>query len=261
MHIRKFAAVLLTFGLAAMSVPATAAMAQNDKPDGLRATTDQPAHQTRSTEISLVDRELDLQGRLKRGLESGEFTRALFDSATIVLDNIRVQENELKARDRGLNNTDRDFIAARISELERSLLPSQIVAGAPLPIVAQMAPALANLNETPGSLICDGPRVLLSIGRDHATASVQRYGSANFALIVEAVASPYDREDAITLRVTGPGLNAKVDGARAGQYLMASTTTNFSLRSKHVANIEATVISQGNSTPQYVKIWGSCSTR
>jgi hypothetical protein len=174
------------------------------------------------------------------------------------LNNIRVQETELASRDGGLNATDRDFIEARLTQLEKNLIVSPVMPVTPL-VFPPNAPALQNFAETPGALTCNGKRVLLSIGRDHATASVQRYGDANIALIVEAVGSPYDSGDGITLRVTGPGLSAKVDGARSGAFLTASTTTNFSLKSKHLAKIEADVRSDGRAAAAYVKIWGSCS--
>lgn len=260
MHIRNLTAAALVTCLVAVPISVTRATAQTpmNSNSSNRATVSQmPLF--RGENNFLVQRELDVEGRMKTGLDSGVLPRARFDQAKVELNNIRVQESELSGRDRGLNATDRDFIMARIAELERSLDVSQATATAPVAVVAEMSPALSTLSETPGALTCDGRRVLLSIGRNHATASVQRYGSANVALIVEAVASPFDREDAITLRVTGAGLNAVVDGARAGQYLMASTTTNFSLKSKQSATILANVISHGRATPQYVKVWGSCS--
>jgi hypothetical protein len=261
MQIPTLTLALVLSALTAASFPVTAAMSQTTViAGGASGAVDQRAHQIRSEDLSASNREVDLDAKLNAALSSGALPRARFESAKLELENIRVQEGELRARDGGLNATDYDFIMARLGELDRRLFaPETLAVAAAPPAVSQPAPALASLSETPGALTCDGHRVLLSIGRDHATASVQRYGSANIALIVEAVASPYNAEDGITLHVSGPGLNAKVDGARAGQYLMASTTTNFSLKSKHSATIEASVASRGSVTPQYVKIWGSCS--
>jgi hypothetical protein len=220
---------------------------------------DEPSVMLKSATRSLNEREMDVEDRLSKGVLSGAITRASFEMAEAELNNIRVQEAELAARDGRLNATDRDFIGARITALEDRIVAPLRTPAVPVVNPTTLAPAMPMLADTPGTLTCNGKRVLLSVGRDHATAAIQRSGDENYALIAEAVASPYQSGDSMTLRVTGPGLNAKVDGARAGQYLLASTTTNFSLKSKQVATIVATVVSEGGAIPQYVKVWGSCS--
>jgi hypothetical protein len=209
------------------------------------------------SDVTLRDKEREIEEELSTDLKSGQMTRAQVELAGAELANIRTQQDELALRDNGLNATDAEFLQGRIRQLKGGFGPHA------LGETGMAGPALGgSLNdEVPGALGCDTKRALLAVGRDHAVATVQRYGSANVALIVEAVASPYQRADTMSLHVAGGGLNAKIDGARDGAYLVASTTANFSLKSKHKVTITADVVTPNGAAPQYVKIWGSCSTR
>ena len=254
----RSAAVVLTGCLMAGLGSPLSALAQNEaSPTAIMSSHSSGVDQSAMTGSSVNDSEREIEDQISAGLKSGKLSRADVDRAAAELANIRTQQSELASRDNGINATDAEFLLARLRQLKASIDFHPHAPG-----TGAVEPALGvPLNaEVPGPLICDAKRVLLAVGRDHAVATVQRYGSANVALIVQAIASPYESTDTISLHVTGGGLNAKIDGARDGAFLVASTTANFSLKSKHKATITADVISRDGAVPQYVKIWGSCST-
>ncbi|HEY4031349.1 MAG TPA: hypothetical protein VGM25_13445 [Caulobacteraceae bacterium] len=59
--------------------------------------------------------------RINAGLQSGDLTPGEGHRALEDLANIRTQENELATRDGGLNDTDRQFINDRLSQLHRGI--------------------------------------------------------------------------------------------------------------------------------------------
>jgi hypothetical protein len=61
------------------------------------------------------------EDRINAGLQAGDLSPVNAHKALEELANIRTQENELATRDGGLNDTDRQFINDRLSQLHRGI--------------------------------------------------------------------------------------------------------------------------------------------
>jgi hypothetical protein len=70
---------------------------------------------------ALHAREARAEERINAGVESGALTAGEAHRALEELANIRTQEKELATRDGGLNDTDRQFINDRLSQLHRGI--------------------------------------------------------------------------------------------------------------------------------------------
>lgn len=70
---------------------------------------------------ALHTRQARAEERINAGVESGALTAGEAHRALEELANIRTQENELATRDGGLNDTDRQFINDRLSQLHRGI--------------------------------------------------------------------------------------------------------------------------------------------
>jgi hypothetical protein len=70
---------------------------------------------------ALHAREARAEERINAGVESGALTPAEAHRALEELANIRTQEQELATRDGGLNDTDRQFINDRLTQLHRGI--------------------------------------------------------------------------------------------------------------------------------------------
>jgi hypothetical protein len=70
---------------------------------------------------ALHSREARAEERINAGVESGALTPGEAHRALEELANIRTQEQELATRDGGLNDTDRQFINDRLSQLHRGI--------------------------------------------------------------------------------------------------------------------------------------------
>ncbi len=69
----------------------------------------------------LLDREDRLERRIRSGGERGIVPPFHVDNLLVQLDSIRAQQDELAARDGGLNQTTRTFIESRLERLERNV--------------------------------------------------------------------------------------------------------------------------------------------
>jgi hypothetical protein len=69
----------------------------------------------------LIDREDDLERRIRSGEERGLVPPFHVDNLLVQLDSIRAQQEELAQRDGGLNHTTRRFIESRLDRLERNV--------------------------------------------------------------------------------------------------------------------------------------------
>ncbi len=69
----------------------------------------------------LLDREDRLERRIRSGGERGLVPAFHVDNLLVQLDSIRAQQDELAARDGGLNQTTRTFIESRLERLERNV--------------------------------------------------------------------------------------------------------------------------------------------
>lgn len=70
---------------------------------------------------ALHARQARAEERINAGVESGALTAGEAHRALEELANIRTQEQELATRDGGLNDTDRQFINDRLSQLHRGI--------------------------------------------------------------------------------------------------------------------------------------------
>lgn len=70
---------------------------------------------------ALHARQARAEERINAGVESGALTPGEAHRALEELANIRTQEQELATRDGGLNDTDRQFINDRLSQLHRGI--------------------------------------------------------------------------------------------------------------------------------------------
>jgi hypothetical protein len=70
---------------------------------------------------ALHTREARAEERINAGVESGALTPGEAHRALEELANIRTQEQELATRDGGLNDTDRQFINDRLTQLHRGI--------------------------------------------------------------------------------------------------------------------------------------------
>jgi hypothetical protein len=248
----KLFATMIAATLISICPPALAQIPPSDLGRHVAAST--PAQNVERFESAAQD----LNQTISTLVSSGQLGPRSVTDAMANLENIRVQARELEVRDGGLNATDLDFLQTRLLNLRAALTPPAPVAATP----AISHPVYGNLSvaEVPQSLVCNGKRVLLSIGDTEASASVQKYEDVDVSIMTQAIAISDEPTGSMSLILKAPNGQTEIQAAHTGAYLIASSEKTFALPARKTALIKALVKSQLASA-RSVKIWASCRER